>query len=184
MVIGEVTMGVFYLASYLNCCSVLQSILKNVDIHLNRAQAGRSRLTACVRGFLWTTSQISIFAILLFIFESHSALLIFKILIFICNVSPLSRTQTSSRKHSEVLELIILWALVIWFVCSAPRGFIMNRESTKLTSNLVSDGWRIGLTAGLTPQSCTFYNYHPPLKVVWRVKVWKFYLFLSFNCLS
>ena len=125
MVIGEVTMGVFYLASYLNCCSVLQSILKNVDIHLNRAQAGRSRLTACVRGFLWTTSQISIFAILLFIFESHSALLIFKILIYICNVSPLSRTQTSSRKHSEVLELIILWALVIWFVCSAPRGLII-----------------------------------------------------------
>ena len=49
----------------------------------------------------------------------------FKIILHICNVSPLSRTQTSSRKHSEVLELIILWALVIWFVCSAPRGLII-----------------------------------------------------------
>ena len=29
------------------------------------------------------------------------------------------------EKHSEVLELIILWALVIWLVCSAPRGLII-----------------------------------------------------------
>ena len=30
-------------------CKAFVNILKNVDIHLNRAQAGRSRLTACVR---------------------------------------------------------------------------------------------------------------------------------------
>ena len=68
-----------YFASYLNyVVPSCKAFSKNVDIHLNRAQAGRSRLTACVSGFLWATTHKSIFAILLFIFESYSALLILK----------------------------------------------------------------------------------------------------------
>ena len=123
MVIGEVTMGVFYLASYLNCCSVLQSILKNVDIHLNRAQVGRQKPLNCLcEGLLVNYKSDFEFCYFAVHFWESFCFTYFKIILHICNVSPLSRTQTSSRKHSEVLELIILWALVTWFVCSALKA--------------------------------------------------------------
>ena len=50
MVIGEVTMGVFYLASYLNCCSVLQSSSEYSQKcrHTSEQSTGRQKPLNCL----------------------------------------------------------------------------------------------------------------------------------------
>ena len=60
---------------------------------------------------------------------------------------------------SHPIKCFQQWWIIRCYLLITPTLY-----SSAVSHKNQSDGWRIGFTAGLTPQSCTFYNYHP----LWR----------------
>ena len=91
----------------------------------------------------------------------------------VCLFAPVALSSFSVRIFDSWKRQHV-WRQHFTFISSLVKIHPWNKlmhYSSAVSQQIQSDGWRIDLTAGFTPQGCNFYSHHHPLMVVWTVKV-------------